>query len=215
MRMHVHKHLGITLQSYFGLPAGTELPQRLVYLVERFDAASQSSKTGLRDEFRDALISALPALRGFAFSLVGDASRADDLVQEAMVKAWANRHRFTPGTNMNAWLFTILRNQFYTDKRKAKREVEDADGTHAATLVALPEQEGVVNLKGLQDRLARIPEVQRIALMMVGAEGYTYEEAAEALKCKVGTVKSRVSRARAYLSNVLGLSDAATTDTHA
>lgn len=212
LRTHVRKQLGIALQSYFALPQGTALPQRLAHLVERFDAAVEKSKTRSDDVFRDALIGALPALRGFAFSLVGDASRADDLVQEAMVKAWANRHRFTPGTNMNAWLFTILRNQFYTDKRKAKREVEDADGLHAATLVALPEQEGVVSLKGLQDRLARIPEAQRIALMMVGAEGYTYEEAAEMLECKVGTVKSRVSRARAYLSGVLGLTDAAATE---
>jgi RNA polymerase sigma-70 factor (ECF subfamily) len=209
---HVRKHLGTALQSYFALPAGTGLPQRLAYLVERFDDGVETPKTRPDDVFRDALIAALPALRGFAFSLVGDASRADDLVQEAMAKAWANRHRFTPGTNMNAWLFTILRNQFYSDVRKARREVEDADGTHAATLVALPEQEGVVNLKGLQDRLARIPEAQRIALMMVGAEGYTYEEAAEVLKCKVGTVKSRVSRARAYLSDVLGLGEATATD---
>jgi RNA polymerase sigma-70 factor (ECF subfamily) len=200
------------LQSYFALPAGTELPQRLAYLVKRFDAAVETPKTRPDDVFRDALIAALPALRGFAFSLVGDPSRADDLVQEALAKAWANRHRFTPGTNMNAWLFTILRNQFYSDKRKARREVEDADGTYAAALVALPEQEGVVNLKGLQDRLARIPEAQRIALMMVGAEGYTYEEAAEVLECKIGTVKSRVSRARAYLSDILGLGDAAAAD---
>ena len=110
---------------------------------------------------------------------------------------------------MKAWLFTILRNQFYSDKRKARREVEDADGTHAATLVAPPEQEGVVGLRGLQNRLAGIPEAQRIALMMVGAEGYAYEEAAEVLKCKVDTVKSR---ARAYPSEVLGLGDAASTD---
>jgi len=211
----VRRHLGIALQSYFALPAGTELPQRLAYLVKRFDGESETPKTRPDAAIRDALIAALPALRGFAFSLVGDASRADDLVQETLAKAWANRRRFTLDTNMNAWLFTILRNQFYSDKRKAKREVEDADGTYAATLVALPEQEGVVNLKGLQDRLARIPEAQRTALMMVGAEGYTYEEAAEVLKCKVGTVKSRVSRARAYLSDILGLGDAATTDAFA
>ena len=210
--VQVRKHLGTVLQSYFVLPAGAELPQRLAYLVERFDDGIETLKTRPDDVFRDALIGALPALRGFAFSLVGDASRADDLVQETLAKGWANRNRFRLGTNMNAWLFTILRNQFYSDKRKARREVEDADGTHAGTLVAPPEQEGVVSLRGLQDRLAGIPEAQRIALMMVGAEGYTCEEAAEVLKCKVGTVKSRVSRARAYLSEVLGLGDAASTD---
>ncbi|WP_419953536.1 sigma-70 family RNA polymerase sigma factor [Methylobacterium sp.] len=208
----VRKHLGTALQSYFALPVGTELPQRLAYLIERFDAAVEPAKAHPENAFRDTLIGAVPALRGFAFSLAGDATRADDLVQEALVKAWANRHRFTPGTNFNAWLFTILRNQFYTEMRKAKREVEDADGIHAATLTALPDQEGVVNLRKLQDRLAGIPEAQRIALLMVGAEGYTYEEAAELLECRVGTVKSRVSRARAYLSGVLGLGDASTTD---
>ncbi|TXM74180.1 sigma-70 family RNA polymerase sigma factor [Methylobacterium sp. WL69] len=209
---HVRKHLGTALQSYFALPVGTELPQRLAYLIERFDAAVGPAKANPENAFRDTLIGAVPALRGFAFSLAGDATRADDLVQEALVKAWANRHRFTPGTNFNAWLFTILRNQFYTEMRKAKREVEDADGIHAATLTALPDQEGVVNLRKLQDRLAGIPEAQRIALLMVGAEGYTYEEAAELLECRVGTVKSRVSRARAYLSGVLGLGDSSTTD---
>ena len=180
---------GPALQSYFALPVGTELPQRLAYLIERFDAAVEPAKAHPENAFRDTLIGAVPALRGFAFSLAGDATRADDLVQEALVKAWANRHRFTPGTNFNAWLFTILRNQFYTEMRKAKREVEDADGIHAATLTALPDQEGVVNLRKLQDRLAGIPEAQRIALLMVGAEGYTYEEAAELLECRVGTVK--------------------------
>ncbi|MGU3282472.1 sigma-70 family RNA polymerase sigma factor [Methylobacterium mesophilicum] len=212
---HVRNHLGNALQSYFALPARTELPQRLAYLVERFDTAAETSKAHPENGFRDTLIGAVPALRGFAFSLAGDATRADDLVQETLVKAWAGRDRFTPGTNFNAWLFTILRNQFYTEMRKAKREVEDSDGSHAARLTALPEQEGVVNLRMLQDRLARIPEAQRIALLMVGAEGYTYEEAAEVLMCRVGTVKSRVSRARAYLSDLLGLGDATTTDAHA
>ncbi|WP_026596899.1 sigma-70 family RNA polymerase sigma factor [Methylobacterium sp. 77] len=202
---HVRRHLGCELQAYFAVATGEGLPQRLAHLVGRLEAVVASTGIGIGDEFRDALIQAVPALRGFAFSLIGDATRADDLVQETLVKAWGNRQRFTPGTNMNAWLFTILRNQFYTDMRKAKREVEDADGVHAGKLTALPEQEGVVNLQKLQEKLEQIPEAQRIALLMVGAEGYTYEEAAERLHCAVGTVKSRVSRARAYLSEALGL----------
>ena len=205
---HVRRHLGSGLRDYFGLPTGEALPPRLAHLVARFDAAASPAHSEPGDAFRDDLIGALPALRGFAFSLAGDTARADDLVQEAMAKAWANRHRFALGTNMNAWLFTILRNQFYSEKRKAKREVEDADGVHAATLTALPAQEGVVDLKRLRERLDRIPAAQRMALMLVGAEGYTYEEAAEMLRCRVGTVKSRVSRARACLSDVLGLEDA-------
>jgi len=202
---HVRRHLGCELQAYFVLPNGDALPQRLVHLVERLEAAVASTGIGAGDRFRDDLIQAVPALRGFAFSLIGDATRADDLVQETLVKAWSNRQRFTPGTNMNAWLFTILRNQFYTDMRKARREVEDADGIQAGKLIALPDQEGVVNLQRLREKLDQIPEPQRIALLMVGAEGYTYEEAAERLQCAVGTVKSRVSRARAYLSETLGL----------
>jgi RNA polymerase sigma-70 factor (ECF subfamily) len=202
---HIRRHLGSELQAYFTVPLSNGLPGRLAHLVERFEAVVASTGIGAGDGFRDALIHAVPALRGFAFSLNGDATRADDLVQETLMKAWSNRQRFTPGTNLNAWLFTILRNQFYTDMRKAKREVEDADGVYAEKLTALPEQEGVVNLQRLRETLDGIPEAQRIALMMVGAEGYTYEEAAERLQCAVGTVKSRVSRARAYLSEVLGI----------
>jgi len=204
---HVRYHLGSELRDYFTLPAATGLPPRLAHLVARFDAVVPPTQSKPDDTFREDLIGALPALRGFAFSLAGDTARADDLVQESLAKAWANRQRFTLGTSMNAWLFTILRNQFYSEMRKAKREVEDADGVHAATMTALPAQEGVVDLQRLRERMDRIPAAQRMALMLVGAEGYTYEEAAEMLRCKVGTVKSRVSRARACLSDALGLGE--------
>ncbi len=209
---HVRHHLGAELRDYFTLPTATGLTPRLAHLLARFDAVVSPAHTEPEDAFREDLIRALPALRGFAFSLVGDTARADDLVQETLVKAWANRHRFTPGTKMNAWLFTILRNQFYSEIRKAKREVEDADGAHAAMLTAPPAQEGVVDLERLRQRLDRIPAAQRMALLMVGAEGYTYEEAAELLSCRVGTVKSRVSRARACLSEALGLGGMPTVD---
>jgi RNA polymerase sigma-70 factor (ECF subfamily) len=204
---HVRRHLGNELRAYFSVPSGDALPPRLAHLVARFDATVAAPAAGIVDTFREDLLGLVPALRGFAFSLAGDASRADDLVQETMVKAWSNRQRFVPGTNMSAWLFTILRNQFYSEIRKAKREVEDADGAHAARLTALPDQEGVVNLRRLRERLDLIPEAQRLALLLVGAEGYSYEEAAEQLQCAVGTVKSRVSRARACLSEALGLGD--------
>lgn len=204
---HVRRHLGSELRDYFALPAASGLPPRLAHLITRFDAAVPPAQSQPDDAFRKDLIGALTALRGFAFSLAGDTARADDLVQESLAKAWANRHRFTPGTNMNAWLFTILRNQFYSEMRKAKREVEDADGVHAATMTALPAQEGVVDLQRLRERLDRIPAAQRMALMLVGAEGYTYEEAAEMLRCRVGTVKSRVSRARACLAEALGIGE--------
>lgn len=209
---HVRHHLGSELRDYFTLPAATGLPPRLAHLVARFDATVPPARSQPDDAFREDLIGSLPALRGFAFSLAGDMARADDLVQESLVKAWANRHRFTLGTSMNAWLFTILRNQFYSEMRKARREVEDADGVHAATMTAPAAQEGVVELQRLRERLDRIPEAQRMALLMVGAEGYTYEEAAELLRCRVGTVKSRVSRARAFLSEALGLGETPAVD---
>ena len=203
----IRAHLGAELQEYFSLSTFEILPERLAHLLARVDAALAASGQAEVAGFRDDMIRAMPALRAFAFSLAGEGSRADDLVQETLVKAWANRDSFRPGTNFSAWLFTILRNQFYTEVRKRRREVEDAEGSHAATLTALPEQEGVVTLQALRAKLDQIPELQRVALMMVGAEGYTYEEAAERLHCKVGTVKSRVSRARAYLADLLGLDE--------
>jgi len=151
------------------------------------------------DTFRTDLLSAIPVLRGFAMSLCGDAVASDDLVQETLLRAWANGHLFRPGTNMGAWLCTILRNQFYTAMRRRMREVEDADGEYARQLSESASQEGVVALKRLCAALVSMPKAQRQALIMVGAEGCTYEEAAKRLGCRVGTIKSRVSRARGRL----------------
>lgn len=133
-------------------------------------------------------------------SLCADASISDDLVQETLLRAWANANLFRPGTNMSAWLRTILRNQFYTTFRRRTREVEDVDGEHAGQLAVPASQEGAVAVAGLWVALASLPWAQREALLMVGAEGFTYEEAAERLGCQAGTVKSRVSRARRRLA---------------
>ncbi len=149
--------------------------------------------------FRSDLLAAIPGLRAFAMSLCGDGATSDDLVQETLLRAWANGRLFRPGTNMAAWLCTILRNQFYTAMRRRMREVEDADGEYARQVSDPAAQEGVATLKGLCVTLASLPGAQREALLLVGAEGYTYEEAAERLGCRVGTVKSRVSRARGRL----------------
>lgn len=151
------------------------------------------------DAFRSDLLAAIPGLRGFAMSLCGDAATSDDLVQETLLRAWANGRLFRPGTNMAAWLCTILRNQFYTTMRRRMREVEDADGEHAGQVAEPASQDGAVALASLRATLASLPEAQREALLLVGAEGCTYEEAAERLGCRVGTIKSRVSRARARL----------------
>lgn len=125
-------------------------------------------------------------------------------MQETVLKAWANQGRFVPGTNLKAWLFTILRNHFYTELRKHRREVEDVDGVMAGRQVALAAQEHGSDLQVVMSHIAQLPAPQREALLLVGAQGMTYEAAAEVMGCQIGTVKSRVSRARSYLIERLG-----------
>ena len=157
------------------------------------------------DEFREQLILAIPSLRAFAVSLCGNATRADDLVQETLVKAWANHSSFEPGTNLRAWLYTILRNEFYSQMRKKAREIEDSDGALAARLAVHPGQQGHMDMVDFRNALSLLPDDQREALILVGATGFSYEEAAEVCGCAVGTIKSRVSRARSRLADVLQL----------
>jgi RNA polymerase sigma-70 factor, ECF subfamily len=154
---------------------------------------------------KDDLLGATPALRAFAMSLSGNPDRADDLVQETLLKAWSNMSSFVPGTNLRAWLFTILRNVFYSQYRKRKREVEDADGSLAARLSTPPEQNSHMDFADFRKALQRLPADQREALILIGATGLSYEEAAEVCDCAVGTIKSRVNRARSRLVDLLGL----------
>lgn len=158
---------------------------------------------------RKELLEHMPNLRAFAMSLCGNGDRADDLVQEALVKAWSNLDRYEPGTNMRAWLFTILRNAYYSDLRKRRREVEDADGAMAARLATHPGQTGHMDFQDFRAALDRLPADQREALVLIGASGLSYEEAAEICGCAVGTVKSRVNRARNRLAELLMLESAA------
>jgi RNA polymerase sigma-70 factor, ECF subfamily len=158
--------------------------------------------------FRDALIATIPNLRAFAISLTGDHHLANDVVQETLLKAWANRGRFEDGTNLKAWLFTILRNTYFSDFRKKRREVQDVDGEAASRLVSLPEQHGHLDLADFKRALEVLSVDQRESLLLVGAEGFSYEEAAEIAGCAVGTVKSRVNRARARLAELLSISSA-------
>jgi RNA polymerase sigma factor (sigma-70 family) len=201
----IGQHLALSIRDYFKVVEQEPLPAQLATLVARFEAAVAAHGQTVAFDFRSDIIKALPALRTFALSLVGDVSRADDLVQETFVKAWANQARFRPGTNFTAWLFTILRNQFYSELRKTRREVEDVDGTHAGQMTSLSDQEDASTLKVVWERLGDLPAAQRQALLLVGAEGHTYEEAATMLGCQVGTVKSRVSRARSSLLDTLGV----------
>jgi RNA polymerase sigma-70 factor, ECF subfamily len=155
--------------------------------------------------FRDDLLAAIPSLRAFGLSLTSRGDRADDLVQETLMKAWKYHESFTAGTNMKAWLYTILRNEFYTQLRKRKREVEDADGLHSNKVAVQGEQEGHLDMADLTAALSKLPEDQREAIVLVGASGFSYEEAAKICGCAVGTIKSRVNRARNKLAELLQL----------
>lgn len=157
------------------------------------------------DETRDAILATVPSLRAFAISLCGNVDRADDLVQETLLRALANIHRFTPGTNLPAWLFTILRNHFRSEYRKRRREVDDVDGQHSGTLKEEPSQMGHIEFAELRAALVQLPEDQSEALLLVGASGFSYEEAAEICGCAVGTIKSRVSRARTRLAELMAI----------
>src|SRR5690606_20562299 len=167
-------------------------------------------KEGLRmtvsQGFKADLLASIPSLRAFAVSLAQNADKADDLVQETLVKAWDKHESFQPGTNLKAWLFTILRNEFYSQMRKRGREVQDSDGIMTARLAVHPAQQGRLDLEDFRSALEHLPEDQREAIILIGASGFSYEEAAEICGCAVGTIKSRVSRARARLQDILKIS---------
>ncbi len=153
---------------------------------------------------KEELVTHLPAMRAFALSLTRNSAQADDLVQDTVVRAWTNLDKFQVGSNLRAWLFTILRNIFYSGRRRASREVEDVDGVFAATLTQLPAHDGRLELREFLEVFATLPDEQREALALVGASGFSYEEAAEMCGVAVGTVKSRANRARAKLAERLG-----------
>src|SRR6202453_1550995 len=168
------------------------------------DAAARPPADPARDRiFKTELVALIPQLRAFARSLTGDPTAADDLAQDAMVKAWDARASFEMGTNMKAWTFMILRNQFYSEKRRSWRQSQLDQEAAERTLVAVDNPEAPVALDELRLGLAMLPIEQREALVLVGAGGFAYEEAAAICDCAVGTVKSRVSRARRALQGIL------------
>jgi RNA polymerase sigma-70 factor (ECF subfamily) len=162
-----------------------------------------------RHPFHRGLAAALPSLRAFARSLARDPVLADDLVQETLLKAWAARESYIDGTNLNAWLFTILRNAYYSMQRKRRREVEDVDGALSAHLSVAPRHEQTLALQDFAAALQLLPAEQREALVLVGASGLSYEEAAAVCGCAVGTIKSRINRARTRLVELLQIDDVA------
>jgi RNA polymerase sigma-70 factor (ECF subfamily) len=153
--------------------------------------------------FKRDLVNALPHLRAFARGLSGRADFADDLVQETAIKAWAARDRFTPGTNFRAWTFAILRNHYLSELRRARYHTEYDPEAAERLLVINAEQEEGIHLSDMEAALRKISADRREALLLVGAGGFTYEEAAAISGCAIGTMKSRVARARAELARLL------------
>lgn len=156
---------------------------------------------------KDDIVAFLPAMRAFAISLTQNVALADDLVQDAVLKAWANFDKFEPGTNLRAWLFTIVRNTFYSNARKTRREASDPDGYLTESLYDKPRQDGHLAMNDFLSAFRQLTPVHREVLMLVGALGFSYEEAAEMTGVAVGTVKSRTNRARQHLCELLGLAE--------
>ena len=155
------------------------------------------------------MLALIPKLRAFAVSLSHDRDQAEDLIQETLLSACRNIDRFEPGTNMMAWLFTILRNHFYSEYRRRRRSVQDADGGYTNTLVVQPEQIIRTECEALWAALARLPQNMRDLLLLVSVGGASYQEAARICGCATGTAKSRVHRARMRLAEMLSVEGAA------
>lgn len=149
----------------------------------------------------------IPLLRRRALKLSSNEHWAEDLVQATLLKAWASRDSYTSDTQLRAWLFTILRNTFFSELRRSRREVEDVDGALAATLSEEPRQDHAIALQELISAIALLPDTQRRPLVLLGAYGVSQLEAADACGCSVGTIKSRTSRGRAALNVILAHTD--------
>ena len=179
----------------------------------RLRGASGSGREAIRgrddlhvdQDWRDQVVALIPALRAFAWSISRNGADADDLVQDTLIKAWSHRDKFETGTNLRAWLFTILRNTYYTAVVRRRREVRDEDDQHARSLTTAPTQEWSLALRALQAALDQLPQEHREALILVGAAGLSYEEAAAICGCALGTIKSRVNRARSRLLKVMDI----------
>jgi len=166
------------------------------------DLVAKGLEVGMSDPFRDEVVALIPPLRGYAIALTRSSAEADDLVQDALVRAWQFRSGFKVGTNLKAWLYKILRNTFYTQWEKRRKTVQDVDGRLAAQLVSNPDQEWRLVYDELLVALGQLSQDTRDALLLVVAAGLTYEEAADVAGCAVGTMKSRVNRARERLAQL-------------
>ena len=202
----VQRHLGRLLKDAYAQasPMGDQHSDQLGKLLARLERAL--NELGVRDEeaFRSEFLTMVPRLQRFAMSLTKNATLADDLVQETLLRAWRSRSRFVAETNLGAWLFTIMRNAFYSAHRKASREFAEGDLETVERVASAPDQAGHLDLQDAQLALAKLPEPMRRALVLVAVDNLSYEEAAAVMQCRIGTVKSRVWRAREQLAADLG-----------
>jgi RNA polymerase sigma-70 factor (ECF subfamily) len=199
-------HLGGVLRERLADEAGSDLPTSLQALLDRWP------RTGVRTAaeralFEQEVLAAMSALKRFAMTLTGHPDKADDLVQETVCRALHFAHRFEPGTNMAAWLNTILRNLFMSNYRKRRREVDDPDGIHSSRLAVAPEQQAHIDMGDFVVAFRTLSHDQREALTLIGVQGYSYEEAAGIAGVAIGTLKSRVNRGRVRLTEILELED--------
>ncbi len=172
--------------------------------MTRLETETPEPQAALSDDaFKADLALVIPQLRAFGRSLSGDRDLADDLVQETLLKAWAARDRFAAGTNMRAWTFIILRNIYFSQVRRRRFRGDWDDVTAERTLAAPAGQDRQIELGDVQRALLQLPQAQREALILVGAGGFSYEEAADICGVAVGTVKSRVARGRIALEAAL------------
>ena len=218
LNAEIQSRIGHQLRAMYDDVVRQGVPDRFAELIRKLDVSEPGHHKSesdlaipkrreelmpLTDSLRDDILASVPSLRAFAISLSGNGDRADDLVQETLLRALANINSFQPGSNLPAWLFTILRNLFRSDYRKRRREVEDADGSYAKTLKRSRAQNAHLEFEEFRAALDKLPQDQREALILVGASGFSYEDAAAICGCAVGTIKSRVNRARSKLSALL------------
>src|SRR3954471_3127153 len=213
LNTEIQSRIGHQLRAMYDDVVRQGVPDRFAELIRKLDEPGATGEptakpagreeVPLTDSLRDDILASVPSLRAFAISLSGNGDRADDLVQETLLRALANIDSFQPGSNLPAWLFTILRNLFRSDYRKRRREVEDAEGSYAKTLKSQPAQNAHLEFEEFRQALDKLPQDQREALILVGASGFSYEDAAAICGCAVGTIKSRVNRARSKSSALL------------
>lgn len=199
----VRNHLGALLKQVFAPRDAASGPEVIAALFQRLEAALSAHGESIISEMRDGLLENLPGPRAFAMSLTRNQSAADDLVQATTLRACTNRDKYQPGTKLAAWLFTIMRNAFYSEHRRTQLEVEDPDDSFLGRAsVALTQGHGL-DVADMWRAMGQLPPAQRDALVLIALQNLSYDDAAMVLGCKAGTIKSRVSRGRQRLSEAL------------